>query len=735
VTDLANGGAGRMICAIDVGSTTCKFVLASPSGEVEARSYERHNTRQAEKVLEFLAGLEERHGLTPGRDRIAFTGSGAGLLAPLVGARTVQEVVAVAAAVELLHPPVSFVSEIGGEDMKTIFLAGAGDGRSKQVLMQSACSGGTGTFIEKTARKLQVAPEDLARMPYRGRALHKISSKCGIFAEADANTLLKAGVTVEEIIASLYEAVVHQNLATLTRGNTPLPEVLLLGGPNLFFTGLQEAWRHHLARLWDERRIELPGGRDPDSLIHVPADALYYAARGSVEVARREPESTGTYRGTARLRWWIDEGQFEEKRRSGSAGVWGQPAELDAFRVRYGDRVRPPGGNGDGPVRSLPVRVVVGCDFGSTTAKAVCLSDEEEPLYSCYALSRGNPIEDAKALFGQVQAALGGARIAALGITGYGKDLLENILGADCAVVETVAHATAGLHFFPDADCICDVGGVDVKIMVLRNGTVADFRLNSQCSSGNGAFLQGVAERFGISLDQTADAAFRAQAVPRLSMGCGVFLQSDIVNQQRKGWQADEILAGLCAILPLNVWVYAGGLNNLAAIGRKYVLQGGTHRNLAVVKAQVDFIRSKVPGAEVVVHPYSGEAGAIGAGLLALDWLRRGGRTRFRGFDAIRALNYRTTTAPETVCRWCPVSCQRSFIDVALDGARGRPWSTVALPEGWERIIVNNSCPKGLVEDAAEMRLVKAEMEQRKHAFPNMADAVRSRGFRRAAAG
>ena len=84
------------------------------------------------------------------------------LLAPLIGAKTVQEVVAVSAAVEKLHPDVNFVSEIGGEDMKTLFFTPSGDGKSKQVYMQSACSGGTGTFIEKTARKLQVSPERLA---------------------------------------------------------------------------------------------------------------------------------------------------------------------------------------------------------------------------------------------------------------------------------------------------------------------------------------------------------------------------------------------------------------------------------------------------------------------------------------------------------------------------------------------------------------------------------------------
>ena len=223
--------SGAKLCGIDVGSTTCKYVIASGTGEVLAKAYERHNTKQAEKILDFLGRLESEHGLTPERDRIFFTGSGAGLIAPLVGGKVIQEVVAVAASVEKLHPSVHFVSEIGGEDMKTIFFTGNSGSKSKQVLMQSACSGGTGTFIEKTARKLEIATEQLAKMRYTGHTLHKISSKCGIFAEADANTLLKAGVTVDEIIASLFEAVVYQNLATLTRGNTPIPRSCFWAAP------------------------------------------------------------------------------------------------------------------------------------------------------------------------------------------------------------------------------------------------------------------------------------------------------------------------------------------------------------------------------------------------------------------------------------------------------------------------------------------------------------------------
>jgi predicted CoA-substrate-specific enzyme activase len=718
------------IVGMDVGSTTVKAVVTEDD-QILWRDYQRHNTKQAEKVCEFLTRIEQECALAAGRDRIFFTGSGAGLIAPMVGGKLVQEVVAVAASVEKLHPGVHFVSEIGGEDMKTIFFTPSGAGKTKQVYMQSACSGGTGTFIEKTARKLQIPAEKLPRMGYEGLSLHKISSKCGIFAETDANTLLKGGVPVEEIIASLFEAVVYQNLATLTKGNTPKPEVLLLGGPNLFFQGLQEAWRHHLAKLWTERQITPPEGRETAGLIIVPDDALYYAALGCVEIGRDEAKVLGLYAGRDKLRWWIDEGQNQAKAKEGAKGLVDSTDDLAAFRREYSGRkaARP---SPDGAMSSGETQpLFVGCDFGSTTAKAVVLSVDKELLYTAYVQSKGNPIEDAKALFRDIRA--GGIEwIAGLALTGYGKDLLKDILGADVGVVETVAHAKSALDVFPEADVICDVGGTDVKIMILRQGTVADFRLNSQCSSGNGAFLQGVAERYNIPLEEYADRAFAAKAMPSLAMGCGVFLQSDIVNQQRKGWSAEEIMASLAAVLPLNVWIYAGQLQNLRAAGRRFVLQGGTHRNMAVVKAQVEFIKSKVPDAEILIHPYSGEAGAIGAALCVIEAWDQAKPSRFRGFETIETLNYRSTTSQATVCKWCPVNCKRAFIDVQLPGAPGRPWSKVPLEEGWQRVISGNSCPKGLLEDVNEMKVVKAQMEEKRRVYPNLGEMVRTHAFRSA---
>src|SRR2546427_5273215 len=131
---------------VDVGSTRVKAVVMQ-DGKVTWQDYQRHNTRQAEKVVEFLQRMETEAGLTVGADRVFFTGSGAGFIAPLVGGKLIQEVVAVAACVERQHPDVRFVSEIGGDDTKTIFFTATGTGRSNQAYTQPACSVSTATCI------------------------------------------------------------------------------------------------------------------------------------------------------------------------------------------------------------------------------------------------------------------------------------------------------------------------------------------------------------------------------------------------------------------------------------------------------------------------------------------------------------------------------------------------------------------------------------------------------------
>ena len=185
-----------------------------------------------------------------------------------------------------------------------------------------------------------------------------------------------------------------------------------------------------------------------------------------------------------------------------------------------------------------------------------------------------------------------------MGTTGYAKDILKDVIGADAALVETVAHTQAGLHFYDDVDVICDVGGQDIKIIILKDGRVKDFKLNTQCSAGNGYFLQSTAQGFNVPVEQFADTAFGANGYPSFGYGCAVFMQSDIVDFQRQGWKPEEIMAGLCNVLPKNIWLYVSQIPNLSAIGRRFLLQGGTQYNLAAVKAQVDFIESRFKGKE-----------------------------------------------------------------------------------------------------------------------------------------
>ena len=263
----------------------------------------------------------------------------------------------------------------------------------------------------------------------------------------------------------------------------------------------------------------------------------------------------------------------------------------------------------------------IGIDGGSTSTKAVLLDENGDILCKSYQLSNGNPIQDTIEMFEnlrkQVEAQHAKLEVLGVGTTGYAKDILRDVLNADVALVETVAHTESALKFYEDPHVIVDVGGQDIKIIILHNGRVKDFKLNTQCSAGNGYFLQSTAEGFGYDVNQYADLAFNAQAMPVFGYGCAVFMQSDIVNFQRQGWRAEEILAGLAAVLPKNVFLYVASIPNLAALGSRFVLQGGTQNNLAVVKAEVDFIRNSFRATgkqpEIIVHEHCGESGAIGA--------------------------------------------------------------------------------------------------------------------------
>jgi predicted CoA-substrate-specific enzyme activase len=801
----------QFFVGLDVGSTTVKAIVVDAATDKTIwQDYQRHETRQPEKCLEFLRRMEADTGINPQNTRIFITGSGGGTIAEMVGAKFVQEVHAVSLAVEKLHPEVYSVIELGGQDAKIIvFKDDEETGRKKKIpSMNDKCAGGTGAVIDKINAKLKIPATELSNQAYHGVKLHKVAGKCGVFAETDINGLQKTGTPSHELMASLFEAIVLQNLSVLTRGHTLRPHVLLLGGPNGFIKGMREAWQTNIPLMWKERKVEIPEGMKPEDLIKVPENAQYFAALGAVEFGKDEDPELGRYLGVEKLLYYIDYGRAAEKATAGGKALVADSSELEAFRQEFKKKKFI-------PAEFYPGQVVsgfIGVDGGSTSTKAVLLGKYGEILCKTYQLSNGNPIQDGIEMFENLRKQIEdkGATLEVLGVgtTGYAKDILKDVLKADVALVETVAHTESALKFYDDPHVIIDVGGQDIKLIVLKDGRVKDFKLNTQCSAGNGYFLQSTAEGFGKKVEEFADIAFSAKSMPQFGYGCAVFMQSDIVNFQRQGWRSEEILAGLADVLPKNVFLYVASIPNLASLGSRFVLQGGTQNNLAVVKAEVDFIKSsfrakgKVP--EIIVHEHCGESGAIGAAQEALRLWNNGMRTTFIGLEAVRNIRYRTTRNEDTRCYFCKNNCLRTFIDVDVTAAEVHDHSsapeltpqvmnqlpsleqiqanaaapeahgsscstgsskatfkakvepliqiqmspgsskTIELPKpvdfqpkktkvplrvGEQRLIIA-TCEKGTVEDLADMKDIKADIDKIKDANPNFVDIAARDVFR-----
>ena len=263
------------------------------------------------------------------------------------------------------------------------------------------------------------------------------------------------------------------------------------------------------------------------------------------------------------------------------------------------------------------------------------------------------------------------------------------------------------MKYFGDVDVICDIGGQDIKVLFMANGELRNFRLSNQCSAGNGMLLQAMADQFGVPVTEYADTAFKAGLSPKFSYGCAVFLDADRVNFQKEGYSKEELLAGLAMVLPKNVWQYVVQIPRMAALGRRYVLQGGTQYNLAGVKAQVDYIRERVPDAEIHVHPHPGEAGAIGAALETLRVVTRRGSSTFVGLDAAIDLAYTSRNDETTRCHFCPNDCARTFIDAQTPDGRT------------SRYISGFSCEKGTVESAAALKVLTERRKDLRLGNPN----------------
>src|SRR5246500_1872268 len=194
----------KFMVGLDVGSTTVKAVVVNAAtDEILWRDYQRHETKQPEKTLEFLRRIEAQAAANRHNTRIFRTGSGGGGIAEQIGPKFVQEVTAVSLAVEKLHPEVYSVVELGGQDAKIIvFKDDEESGRKKKIpSMNDKCAGGTGAVIDKINAKLKIPTVDLGEQGYHGIKLHKVAGKCGVFAETDINGLQKVGTPPNQLMA------------------------------------------------------------------------------------------------------------------------------------------------------------------------------------------------------------------------------------------------------------------------------------------------------------------------------------------------------------------------------------------------------------------------------------------------------------------------------------------------------------------------------------------------------
>ena len=237
----------ELVIGMDVGSTTVKAVVIDPETKaILWHDYQRHHTKQPEKVLEFLKRIIEAFpNQTDEGWRLFVTGSGSGPLAAPTGGKFVQEVNAVTLAVEHKHPDVLSVIELGGQDAKIImFKEDKNTGqKTAGTSMNDKCASGTGATIDKCMIKVGAEPGFANQLHFDDEKLHHVAAKCGVFAETDIVNLVKSGIPKDEVLNSLADAIVLQNLSVLTRGNTLKPKVLLLGGPNTYLPFLRECWQ------------------------------------------------------------------------------------------------------------------------------------------------------------------------------------------------------------------------------------------------------------------------------------------------------------------------------------------------------------------------------------------------------------------------------------------------------------------------------------------------------------
>ncbi len=295
----------------------------------------------------------------------------------------------------------------------------------------------------------------------------------------------------------------------------------------------------------------------------------------------------------------------------------------------------------------------LGIDIGSVSCKFVLMDSDGNILSSVFLRNRGSPIESAKAGMAELRENIEKSEnlheyaIRCCGTTGSARYLTKAIVGADLAKTEIIAHAVAAQTIYPDVRTILEIGGQDSKIILLRDGIIIDFAMNSICAAGTGSFLDHQAARLGIDIENFGDYAIKSKNPVSIAGRCTVFAESDMIHKQNAGYTKEDIIAGLCDSLVRN---YMNNVGKGKDLEEPIVFQGGVSYNQGIIEA---FERHL--GCKVIVPKYNVLMGALGMAILVRDYyIEHEHETEFRGLE-VAEIEF-TTSAFN--CGDCPNNCE-----------------------------------------------------------------------------
>ncbi len=302
------------------------------------------------------------------------------------------------------------------------------------------------------------------------------------------------------------------------------------------------------------------------------------------------------------------------------------------------------------------MEVYLGIDVGSVTTKFAVLDRDDQLIQAQYLRTQGKPIAMVQqGLRGIARRLPSNAQIKGVGTTGSARHLAGLIVSADVIKNEITSHAVGALHYVPEVQTVIEIGGQDSKIILIRNGMVTDFGMNTVCAAGTGSFLDQQASRLNIRIEDFGNRALESKKPVRIAGRCTVFAESDMIHKQQMGHRIEDIIYGLCQALVRNYLNNVGlGKEILAPI----VFQGGVAFNQGIIRAFEETLETKV-----IVPPHHEVLGAVGAALLAHeDMAIRGDGTKFNGFGVADA-DFRTSSFE---CKACPNLCE--VTQIFLDG-------------------------------------------------------------------